>query len=947
MHVITDIWSYFTTDTTTGCAVCIDCNLQFKRTNNVGTEMSLHLQQCHPENFNKIQQNENSFKKVEKHDNENDTEQQRPLNEIESTLIEAIARFWKDETFSDVQIYCENRSTSIKTHSLILGALSPLIREVIETVPRLDNEDVIIILPDANHDLMINFLDKIYYGSNEEFFISPELQFLGIGFDGPSTKRPEEVSEKIEDGNILRDRYKGIIYNSKNRKNEQILKSTCNTELPHLKYFVNVDNKSTNSEDCWECSLCRDVFLNLNRTSSELLQHFTKNHRDILKKQPEKSLKRKRISTSTKKETLRKVVKLQVLHTASSNQYLPSAEDKALEKSLDKGCLVDNKSQDSSETESKVTKRRKLSAKKIRNSKETQLVMFSKQKGPRVGTPSIAWNFFEMINSNAAKCLVCEVLVATTFSSTSGLLKHLKIKHMTYCEKWENENIQNFNHSILDSSESHPIRQHFKEMERDTWSCCYCDTVFLGIESCDIKSLDDHLKEYHCESFKDYELEKVAILCRKGKENKMQLSNLKNEEQSKAGKLNQEDETLISKKPTKYLTTGLSNILASDFFETLDKDMLQCTLCLGTVRLKTPLNSSCDNNLSVNLWKHLKLSHLDIYEQLKIEQNCISNYIKFHYVGNPIWKHFKKSKPSEVNCLECDTVMSIDSSQGHLLQDHLSSIHYQKYLEFEKNDTKMHEKLEELVQKYSPGLPRLFKSLFKEVQGDSTFECKECEERTTVQSELEMANHVVRHHEQLLATKLKLDSVNINEQDGIEINASLGECFCTKCNPVSLFASTTALESHDRYKHLGERPYPCDQCSRTFIRSDELKLHRRYHEDRETKKGAMCSQCGMVFNSSASRIRHENTVHHNIRRHACRCCGKKFASSQALERHSRIHSDVKPHQCTECGQQFREVAHLKVHYRTHSGEKPISCPNCSLRFKHYAGRRSHKCEGIL
>lgn len=130
-----------------------------------------------------------------------------------------------------------------------------------------------------------------------------------------------------------------------------------------------------------------------------------------------------------------------------------------------------------------------------------------------------------------------------------------------------------------------------------------------------------------------------------------------------------------------------------------------------------------------------------------------------------------------------------------------------------------------------------------------------------------------------------------------------------------------------------------------FIRSDELKLHKRYHEGRQSKKGAMCSQCGMVFNSSASRIRHENTVHHNIRRHICKSCSKRFASTQALERHSRIHSDAKPHQCSDCGQQFREISHLKVHYRTHSGEKPISCPYCPLKFKHYAGRRSHKCEG--
>ena len=41
---------------------------------------------------------------------------------------------------------------------------------------------------------------------------------VGIGFDWSSTTRPEEISEKIEDENILRDRSTEVIYNSKNIK---------------------------------------------------------------------------------------------------------------------------------------------------------------------------------------------------------------------------------------------------------------------------------------------------------------------------------------------------------------------------------------------------------------------------------------------------------------------------------------------------------------------------------------------------------------------------------------------------------------------------------------------------------------------------------------------------------------------------------------------------------
>ena len=329
-----------------------------------------------------------------------------------------------------------------------------------------------------------------------------------------------------------------------------------------------------------------------------------------------------------------------------------------------------------------------------------------------------------------------------------------------------------------------------------------------------------------------------------------------------------------------------------------------------------------------------------------MEQRDILEDLKLYLLENPIWKYFRKISPFSVQCLECKNDIKTDSNPARqILEDHLSYAHNHKYINFKQELSKVNDNLTEVAANgYIPGLPGVIKALFTKLN-DSTFQCSECEDLVIV-NEKERLSHLIRSHENQLKNKIKPYSSNRGKiGDCFKVN--LGECFCVKCDRATPFASATALESHDRYIHLKERPYPCDQCTRTFIRSDELKLHMRYHQDRKSKKGAMCSQCGMVFNSSASRIRHENTVHYNIRRHTCTCCGKKFASTQALERHSRIHSDVKPHQCNDCGQQFREIAHLKVHYRTHSGEKPISCPHCSQRFKHYAGRKSHKCEGTV
>ena len=971
------LWSYFTKDLITGHIRCVDCKESIGSKNDITSEMTLHLQERHTEKFNQI------YKlPVCQKDGTNvcrllheDQIPHRQLNEIEYGLLKAIAEFWKEQRFTDIDIHCGRDSKVIKAHSLVLGSISPLIKQAIEAIPNIDIEDAVILIPDLNSELLLAFLDRIYNGSEDEVVIPSELQFLNIGPGFSTNKKPRTKYSIVAEKNSLDEDSNKNFFRSTSQQNyisnetHQVSTVKNANRKNYWKYYANMEMKTADDEDCYECILCGNIFPGSYKNSKQLLLHIKRDHNDIFRQNLCPS-KRKRMSSlpsetrmdihdsimrdlncdaknigSTihenneeckqqqyvKENTTHNEDMFQINPTEESDNFLSYKDPKQLQGGSERRRMEINKI-----------------SKKLRKDKEKQLVMFSKQKGPRVGTPSIAWNFFELVNPNAAKCLICEVLVTTTFSSTSGLLKHLKSRHLEFCERWEIDNVQNFDHSILDDSETHPIHQHFKKMEKGTWSCNYCDTVFLGIETFEIQSLNDHLKEYHMPSFKDYELEKVAILCRKKKAKRSQLTVRNIEADSSPEKLKegqiQPNSTTNVEKLSMLLKTGLSNILASDFFFNLDKNMMQCNLCSGTVRLKTAKTSHVQN-LSANLWKHLKISHFDIYEQLEREQSRISQIVKIYHKEHPIWKYFCESKINLFQCKECNREIELSGLQIESLENHLSSCHHQSYLSLQSKDEAASSILDNHVwNKCTPGLPKMFKSFFKNV-GNFKFRCKECKNGSNM-TESEMAGHVVLNHNKVLSDKLKVFQ-GAMDPEGAKIYVNLGECFCTKCDPVSIFASSTALESHDRYLHLGERPYQCNQCNRSFIRSDELKLHKRYHEDRETKKGAMCSQCGMVFNSSASRIRHENTVHYNIRKHCCKCCSKKFASSQALERHSRIHSELKPHQCSECGQQFREVAHLKVHFRTHSGEKPISCPYCSLTFKHYAGRRSHKCEGKL
>ena len=828
--------------------------------------------------------NETCISAAKKH-KESQHYSQRQLNEIESTLIQTIAKFWKEERFIDALIYCEQGSECIKTHALILRVLSPFLRSLIEDLS--DQDDVVIMLPDVKSEILKSFLHKVYHGSTEEVSIPDELECLQMNFDC-------DVDDLVQHSD----------------ESNKITQDSTTEDLP-----LSTSKKPTRRKRRHE--VMRE---NIKTFRSDKIDHIsTTNIHD------------KNLDLDIEKSNPLNI---------STEEYQEEESIKRRESKLHKTGQDFEKNDYQEELKSD-----KLFTKRAKREKENKLVMFSKSKGSRTGTPSIAWNFFEMISTNAARCLVCESLVTTTFSSTSGLLKHLKVKHLAYCEKWEKDNVKNFDPSILNTTEVHPIRKHFQEMEKAAWSCCYCDTVFLGIDACDTHTLDDHLREQHSKSFSEYELDKVGILCRRGKENRNQCSNMKAKPITVSRKQGVNDPILIQENVNPYLNKGLSNVLAKDFFTNLDREMLQCRLCLGTVKLKVPSNPNSDG-LSLNLWKHLKISHFDIHEKLEIEKAEILEHLKLYLDENPIWKYFKNISQHTFQCLECNKdIMTYDKSVTQVIDEHISSSHHHKYTIFHHEYKEWDKNLsDEVLSKFTPGIPVLIKSIFTKLN-DSSFKCNKCEE-LVILNESEMLNHITRHHESMLNTKIKSDLKQLRKA-GDQVKIHLGECFCVKCDRQNIFASATALDSHNRYIHLGERPYPCDQCTRTFIRSDELKLHKRYHQDRDSKKGAMCSQCGMVFNSAASRIRHENTVHYNIRRHSCSSCGKKFASTQALERHSRIHSDVKPHQCSDCGQQFREIAHLKVHYRTHSGEKPISCPNCSLRFKHYAGRRSHKCEGIL
>jgi hypothetical protein len=97
-------------------------------------------------------------------------------------------------------------------------------------------------------------------------------------------------------------------------------------------------------------------------------------------------------------------------------------------------------------------------------------------------------------------------------------------------------------------------------------------------------------------------------------------------------------------------------------------------------------------------------------------------------------------------------------------------------------------------------------------------------------------------------------------------------------------------------RHLGNRPFKCKICSKSFESTAKLKRHEATHSK---NRPFQCLKCPASFITNENLLQH-NRQRHEERKFKCQTCEMTFYYERDLRKHAITHTNEKMKRCELC-----------------------------------------------